>query len=297
MERREFLQSTLFAFIGLRLQGKAGSSLSGADWKITMLTDDLGIFTESGGTILFHLSKSGITIVDAQFPASAMHLVEELKKKGMPFHLLINTHHHGDHTSGNIVFKPLISRVLGHVNSLKNQRSVAERQNSLDKQYLPTDTFTEAAVEKTGNETVRLNYFGAAHTDGDAVIHFEKGNIAHVGDLVFNRRHPFVDRSAGASIKSWINVLQKIRKHYNDNTLFVFGHAGDGYEVTGRKDDIAAFENYLSKVLEYVQNQINSGESLQDIIKKTTSIPGAPEWKGEGISRPLTAAYEELTAG
>ncbi|HRP45005.1 MAG TPA: MBL fold metallo-hydrolase [Ginsengibacter sp.] len=295
MQRRKFLYSTLLALAALRTRGKAAAFFSPAEWKIRMLTDDLGIFTESGGTILFNLSQSGIIVVDSQFPASVPHLIEELKKRDIPFHLLINTHHHGDHTSGNIVFKPLISRVIAHVNSLYNQEVVARRQNSLDKQYFPTETFSESTVVKTDDQQINLNYFGAAHTNGDAVIHFERENVAHVGDLVFNRRHPFVDRSAGANIKSWISVLQKIRSHYDDDTTFVFGHSGEGYQVTGKKQDILAFEDYLSRVLDYVQGQIRAGNSLREIIEKTTGIPGAAEWKGEGISRPLTAAYEELT--
>ncbi len=45
-----------------------------------MLTHDIGIFTERGGTIAFHFSKEGITVIDAQFPDTAQHLIEELKK-------------------------------------------------------------------------------------------------------------------------------------------------------------------------------------------------------------------------
>ena len=50
-------------------------------WKITMLTDNIGIFTERGGTIAFHFSKEGTTVIDAQFPDTAVHLIDELKKK------------------------------------------------------------------------------------------------------------------------------------------------------------------------------------------------------------------------
>ena len=46
-----------------------------------MLTDDIGVFTEKGGTILFYISKKGMVVVDSQFPDSAQHLIEELKKK------------------------------------------------------------------------------------------------------------------------------------------------------------------------------------------------------------------------
>lgn len=297
MQRRKFLESGILSVIALAA-AKKGFSFRGndADWKITMLNNSTGIFTEIGGTILFHLSGEGITVVDAQFPSSAPHLIAELQKKGLPFHLLVNTHHHGDHTSGNISFKGLLSRVLAHENSLANQKRVATQNNTVEKQYFPNQTFGKLWSEKAGKETLSLHYYGAAHTDGDAVIHFEKSNIAHVGDLVFNRRHPYVDRSAGANIKSWIQVLKDIEKNYNNQTLFVCGHSGDGYDVKGDKKMIVAFRGYLQHVLEYVDNEIKAGKSKEEILK-ATGIPGAPEWKGEGIERPLTAAYEELTEG
>ena len=39
---------------------------------------------------------------------------------------------------------------------------------------------------------------------------------------------------------------------------------------------------------------MKSGKSKEDILK-ATEIPGSPEWKGDGIERPLTAAFEELS--
>ena len=35
-------------------------------WKIKMLSKDVGIFTEKGGTIAFMLSKKGIVVVEGQ---------------------------------------------------------------------------------------------------------------------------------------------------------------------------------------------------------------------------------------
>ena len=137
MHRRSFIQIPAFTFGALSIGHKSFLKLFTDDpWKITMLTDDIGIFTEKGGTIAFHFSKDGITVVDAQFPDTAAHLIEELKKRnGQPFRLLINTHHHGDHTSGNIAFKGIVSRVLSHENSLVNQKNVAVANKTVDKQY------------------------------------------------------------------------------------------------------------------------------------------------------------------
>lgn len=41
----------------------------------------------------------------------------------------------------------------------------------------------------------------------------------------FNKRFPFVDRTAGANIQSWIEVLESAIKKYDSDTLFVFGNA------------------------------------------------------------------------
>jgi glyoxylase-like metal-dependent hydrolase (beta-lactamase superfamily II) len=223
-------------------------------------------------------------------------LIDELKKKSKkPIELLINTHHHLDHTAGNISFKGIVDHVLAHENSLKNQRNVAIAQKTEDKQLYPDRTFTDPWCQKIGKEKICVYYYGAGHTNGDAIIHFEHANIAHMGDLMFNRRHPVVDRSAGANIKNWMSVLDKAGNHFSNDTIFIFGHASEGYEVTGTKDDLRAFGEYLGKVLNFVDGEIKAGKTKDEVLK-TMTLPFETEWKGDGLQRPLQAAYEELTA-
>jgi len=116
-----------------------------------------------------------------------------------------------------------------------------------------------------------------------------------MGDLVFNRRWAFVDRSAGASVKSWITVLDKTINTFDNNTLFVFGHAFDPEKVTGNKDDLKAMQNYLSKMVDFVAMEIKTGKTKDEVIKEK-AIPGVTEWQGDGIERGLQATYEELTS-
>ena len=260
-----------------------------------MLTKNLGIFMERGGTIAFTLSKKGIIVVDSQFPDQSKHLIDELKKRQeAPFGLLINTHHHGDHTAGNISFKGLVETVLAHENSVKNQKNHAIAQKIEDKQLYPDKTYSQSWREKVAKENISLYYEGPAHTNGDSMIFFEDQNVVHMGDLVFNRRHPFVDRNAGANIKNWIEVLDKAVNRFGTSVTYIFGHAAEGYEVTGISDDLKAFQDYLGKVLQFVEGEIKAGKSKDEILK-AQEIPGAPQWKGDGIQQPLTAAYEELT--
>lgn len=299
MNRRYFLQNTALTMGGLSLLNHPllANLLADEPYKMNMVRGNVGVFTEKGGTIAYFPSKEGWVVIDSQFPEQAQHLIDALKKtEDKPINLLLNTHHHGDHSSGNIAFKGIVGNVVAHANSLKNQKNVAEKAKNEDKQLYPNVTYADGWKQKVGNERLRAYYFGPGHTDGDSIIHFENANVAHMGDLVFNRRYPFVDRSAGANIANWIVALDKTVATFDNNTRFVFGHAFDPEKITGNKEDINAFKNYLEKLLTFVGSEIKSGKSKEEVMK-ATSVPGVTEWQGDGISRSLQAAYEELTTG
>ncbi|MEO8172345.1 MAG: MBL fold metallo-hydrolase [Sediminibacterium sp.] len=293
MQRRSFLRTTGLAGGVLALSPKDifASFLQQPAYKIKMLRGDIGIFTEKGGTIGFYQSPDGYVVIDSQFADSAAHAIEALKKmKDQPFKFLINTHHHGDHTGGNIAFKDMVEHVVGHENCLVNYKRVTAA--APEKQLYQDMTFGDSWKQKIGKESIRTYYFGAAHTNGDAIIHFENANIAHMGDLLFNQRPPVIDRTAGANIKNWIQVLQKTQKTFDKDTLFIFGHSGNGAEVTGGKAELAAFEDYLKKLMDFTEEQIKAGKTKEEITK-TKEIPGI-SWTGSGNERTIAAAYDEL---
>ena len=296
MQRRSFIKNTGLTLGALALLSKSSlaSFLADPAFKIKMLTEKIGVFTEKGGTILFMLGKKGTVVVDSQFPDTAKHLIDEvLKKSKKPFSLLVNTHHHGDHTAGNIAFKGIVKEVLAHTNSNINQQAAAVKNKNEDKQLYPDLTYDTIWSRKLKGERLTLHYFGAGHTNGDSFVHFEKANIVHVGDLVFNRRHPFVDRSAGANITQWIKTLTEATNKFADDTTYVCGHSANGYEIVVKKADILMFREYLSNVLKLTTESIAKGMTKADFLK-LTEIPGSPEWKGDGITRPLEAAWDEL---
>jgi len=295
MNRRSFVKNAGVGFGAIPLLRKDWLSqfIQENPYKMKMLRNDVGIFTEKGGTIAYYISKNNIAVVDAEFPEQSKHLIDALQKDpGKPFEILINTHHHGDHTSGNISFKGIVPHVAAHTNSLLNQQRVAKEKNTEDQQLYPDITYSDAWEYKKMKENIKTYYWGPAHTNGDSVIFFPHANIAHVGDLVFNRRWAFIDRTAGASIKNWIIVLDKIQAQFDNDTLFVFGHAFDPEKITGSKADIKAMQDYLKNLLAFVNSQIKAGKTKDEIVK-ATSIPGVTEWQGDGIDHGLQAAYEE----
>ena len=297
MQRRNFLLNTAVAAGTFTLFGKKSfaSSIFDDPVQFKLLRGNVGMYAEKGGTIAWLINKEGIVVVDAEFPDQANHLIAELKKQSdQPFEWLINTHHHGDHTSGNISFKGLVKNVAAHANSLTNQKNTAVAQKKEDQQLYPDTTYTNNWNIKVGDESIRAHYFGAGHTNGDSMIHFERANVVHMGDLVFNRRYPFIDRTAGASVKNWPVALEMAQKTFSKDTLFVFGHAFDPLKVTGNMEDIKAMQNFMEKLADFVQTSIKTGKSKDEILQ-AKSIPGITDWQGDGIERGLTAAYEEFS--
>ena len=97
-------------------------------------------------------------------------------------------------------------------------------------------------------------------------------------------------------MKNWMKLLDQIYNKAEADTIIIFGHSLNPGEETGNREDLMKFKTYLGKVLEFAEASIKSGMSKEEFIK-STSIPGVTEWSGEGITRPLTAAYEELIVG
>ncbi len=296
MKRRHFIEAVPLSLIAAPTALRNIVTITGQDGhRYELLRGNTGFFTMRGGTIGWHLGDEGIIVVDSQFPEQAGHFIDEVRKESQAaIEYLINTHHHGDHTAGNIAFRDLAAHVVAHENSKKNQMAVAAAQGTEDAQLYPGTTFAEQWSRPVGNEIITLQYRGRAHTDGDITVHFENADIVHMGDLIFNRRYPYIDMGAGASIANWIAVLDQCISYYSGDTIFIFGHAGNGFEVYGTKDDIRAFGDYLERLLEHVGKLIGQGIPEEEILQ-VSAIPGAPEWQGDGIQRSLRAALIELS--
>src|SRR5512139_2978056 len=211
--RREFLTTASIVLAGGAL-GRAGLMAQQPAQPppapaLTDLRGNVGIFTARGGTIGWFVSPDGVVVIDSQFPDTAAVCLEGLNQRSSnrPIDVLFLTHHHGDHTAGNITFKPATKRIVAHAREVEAQKA-ATKPGSEATQVYADRTFTNTWTEKFGRETVEAVHLGPAHSGGDAVIYFHRANVVHMGDLVFNRLHPFIDKPAGASIAGWIGWLE-----------------------------------------------------------------------------------------
>ena len=269
-----------------------------------------GYWTARGGTIGWLINPGGVVAVDSQFPDSATLCVEQLLKASGKAEIatLINTHHHGDHTAGNGVFRPKTKQIIGHANVPKYMKSTYDQamkrrseQNpppsgpAPSEPVVPERTLTDTLALDHGDERISIRHHGPAHTGGDVVIFFEKANVAHMGDLMFNRAHPVIDRANGASIANWTVVLKKVASELPADTIYIFGHTGQKFDVTGSRADLDHHANYLTALLEYVREQVKAGKTREQVVASTDILKGFEDY-GPLIARPLGPAYDEVTA-
>jgi len=262
---------------------------------------NVGLFTMRGGTIGWLVNRGAVLVVDTQFPDSAKVCLDGLKQKAAnrQVDLIFNTHHHGDHTGGNAIFRAEAKRLIAQarVPDLLRQVAATAAANT-PAPTLPDATFDQTWSQDFGDEKVTARYDGPGHTGGDSMIHFERAHVVHMGDLLFHERHPRVDRPAGASIQNWLKILERTTKDLPADTIYIAGHAKEGLPVTVDRKAVLRFRDYFDAVLTLTRKGIAAGQT-KDALSATATLPGFESYQGGGaltLGGVLAAAFDELSA-
>jgi glyoxylase-like metal-dependent hydrolase (beta-lactamase superfamily II) len=313
LNRREFVVLSSLGFVGTLGERWVFAQAPAPAPAVPEFKDvrrNVGVFTARGGTIGYLVTADAVVVVDSQFADTAPMFLNGLKPRytaeamrakvqgaanalSPKIDLLINSHHHPDHTGGNKVMQPNVGKIVAHANVPGLQKKQAAAQKTEANQAYADTTFDKDWKTTVGKETVSARYYGPAHTSGDIVIFFENANIAHMGDLMSYQRNPRADFPAGASIVNWVRVLENTVKDHTSDTIYIFGHSKVGERVTGSSKDLLDLRNYFTAMLDYTRKQIAAGKSQAEVAKETKAIPGFESYEGTPVA--IDAAYQELT--
>jgi glyoxylase-like metal-dependent hydrolase (beta-lactamase superfamily II) len=297
LSRRRFLQHLGTAVAAAPAAASLLSSPSLPDG-FTALRRGVGLYRNRGGTIGWLVRNGALVVVDTQSPETAPDCWSGLRARtDEALDFVVNTHHHGDHTGGNGVFAEHTDRIVGHANVPALMRQSAE-DGAADEKTYPTDTFETSWSETVGDETVSLQAHTPAHTGGDAVVHFEKANVVHVGDLVFNRAYPFIDVPGGADTQNWIAELERLHDRFDDDTIVIHGHANPEFGPTGNRDDLLVMRDFLAALNEYVRQRRQAGASLSEMKQKEV-LDGFEAFNFDwalSLGACIEAVYQEQTS-
>ena len=215
----------------------------------------------SGGNIGIYVGEDSLLIVDAQYARSAdavMAKIKELSPKKIQY--LINTHYHGDHTSGN----PIIGKdaeVISQKNCKKSLLAGLKPEDTPESIGAPTQTFDTEETITLGNETVRLVHMGPAHTSGDSIVIFDKAKVIHAGDLFFHGMPPYIDVNDGSDTKNWVRTIHKLAEKHPDFKV-IPGHG----KVTDMKEYVK-FADYLTALRNEVSAAIKAGKTKEQAVE------------------------------
>jgi len=293
---KKFLLLTfLFVFTA---SAQAQTDYSKVQIKATKVAGNVYMLEGAGGNIGVSVGDDGLLIVDDQFAPLADKIRAALKgiaDKKLKF--ILNTHWHGDHTGGNVVFGPEAT-IIAHDNVRK--RLATEQKSAVfntttpasPKEALPVITFDQSLSVHFNGEDIRAIHFPHGHTDGDSVIFFSASNVVHLGDDFFAGRFPFVDLESGGSVEGLVkNIGELVNKIPADAKLI------PGHGPLSTLDDLKSYYRMLQQTTEIVRQKIAAGKTLDQI--KSEGLPD--EWKpwGQGFiktDRWVETIYKSLTA-
>jgi glyoxylase-like metal-dependent hydrolase (beta-lactamase superfamily II) len=117
--------------------------------------------------------------------------------------VVLNTHHHFDHTFGNAVFRP--AEIWGHERCVAAMRRWSQRAKDEVSTEMPdmaeelaeveivppTRTFDLDATIDLGDRSVEVHHLGRGHTDNDVVAIVPEAGVVFAGDLVEEGSAPY----------------------------------------------------------------------------------------------------------
>jgi len=165
---------------------------------IEKLKDNLFVIKGGGGNTAAFVTSTGVVIVDTKLAGWGQRIMDQIRSvTDKPVTTIINTHTHGDHTGSNEFF-PASVEVVAQENTKANMEKMDAFRG--DKaQFLPDKTFKDKLTLFSGADQIDLYYFGAGHTNGDAVVVFKALRVAHIGDLFARKGTPLIDTNNGGS--------------------------------------------------------------------------------------------------
>jgi cyclase len=210
-----------------------------------------------------------------------------------PVTMLVNTHHHGDHTYGNSQFGT--ATIIAHDNCRTEVIDTGLLGNTgiwdpVDWGELtltpPTLTFADRVRLWSDDRPIEVSYVGQpAHTNNDSLVWLPEQGVLFCGDLLFNGGTPFL---LMGSVRGAIDVLREVVAPIPAR-IIVPGHG-----PPCDRDLIDTIVGYLEFVLAAAGRGRNAGLSPLETARGTDLGDYADWLDSERIVGNLHRAYVDL---
>jgi len=258
--------------------------------EVEKIKDNLFMLKGGGGNTAVYVGASGVTVVDAKNPGWGQPILDKIKElTPKPVTLLINTHTHGDHVSGNVEFPATVDIVVQENTKTNMEKMPIFKENN--GRGMAKRTFKDKMTIGSGKDRFDLYYFGRGHTNGDAFIVFPELRLMHAGDIFSGKNLPLLDYNNGGSGVEIGETLGKAHSTIKNVDQIITGHST--VMTWADLDEYAQFNNDF---LKDVRAAMAAGKSADDVA---ASWKPADKYKGYNIQEArlktnVGAVYNEL---
>lgn len=255
-----------------------------AEIKIEPVAEGLHMLSGIGGNVGILRAGKDSLLVDTGAHVRTADVLTKIAAlgDGAP-KTLVNTHCHFDHVDGNENLAKAGCEIVAHENTRKRMSApqllefVGETLPAWPPSSLPTRTFADELTLMPGGESVRLLHIPDAHTDTDVIVVFEKQNVIHAGDLLFNGFYPVIDFSAKGWIGGQAAAAQKVADLAKGDAKIIPGHG-----PLATKAHAQAQADMLKKIHERLAKLMEKGSTVAEAIAAKPTADLDERW-GKGM--------------
>jgi cyclase len=290
-----FAWAIALATIAASSEWRTAAQQPATDLEIVQLRPNFHLIGGAGGNILVQTGPEGVILVDSGAPDMTDKVLAAVRRiSPLPIRYIINTSMDADHVGGNgalakagltilagaiaagaglsddLVTNSGGASVLAHENVLTRMSESTGSGTAAPFALWPTKTFAYRMYSMYLNgEGIQVIHQPAAHTDGDTIVFFRRGDVIATGDIIDTTRFPFIDVKRGGTVQGEIDALNRLMdlaihnlpiQWFADRTFLVPGH-GHVYD----KLDLLEYRDAVTVVRDRVADLIAQGKSLAEV--------------------------------
>jgi cyclase len=243
----------------------------------------------------FLVGSQGVTSIDACSTEARTRAYQSAiaRVTPRPVRLLVNTHHHGDHTFGNYLFGG--AAIVAHDRARQEMLDFGPPRSApfweevewgpvqLDPPFL---TFSDQLTLHVDDLQCQIRHVGRpAHTTNDSIVWIPERSVLFSGDLLFNGGTPFL---LMGSVAGAVTVLEEVVRPLGAATIV------PGHGPVCAPGLIEETIGYLTFVLDLAERGLAAGVPPLEAARETDLGDWAGWLDAERIVGNLHRAYAEL---
>ncbi|MFO8155044.1 MAG: MBL fold metallo-hydrolase [Pseudomonadota bacterium] len=226
-------------------------------------------FISNAGVIV---GEDAVAVVDALgTPSLAAEMLRAIRAiTDKPVRYAITTHYHADHIYGLQVFTDhedaevyAPEGVHSYLASDNTANLLRDRRNTLypwvneeTRLVEPDHVVDGRETIDLGGITVRMDYAGPAHSEGDMTVWVEEDRTFFAGDLIFEGRVPWL---GDANTGNWLELLQEM-----DGTDVEGLVPGHGPQARRPNEALTLTRRYIAEVRRVMEEAVENFMSFEE---------------------------------